>query len=83
MTAVATKSSNNTVPVIGYGELGREIVTQLLAAGRQVCVIQRSKPKDLPPGAGFVAADIMDPAAITAATTGAETIICPRSALFR
>ena len=39
MTAVATKSSNNTVPVIGYGELGREIVTQLLAAGRQVCVI--------------------------------------------
>jgi nucleoside-diphosphate-sugar epimerase len=76
MTVVDTKSSNTTVPVIGYGALGREIVTQLLAAGRQVCVIQRSKPKDLPPGAGFVAADIMDPAAITAATTGAKTIIC-------
>jgi nucleoside-diphosphate-sugar epimerase len=76
MTAVENKSSNNTVTVIGYGALGLEIVTQLRAAGRQVCVIQRSKPKDLPPGAGFVAADIMDLAAITAATTGAETIIC-------
>ena len=39
MTAVATKSSKNTVPVIGYGALGREIVPELLAGGRQVCVI--------------------------------------------
>ena len=45
MTAVDTRSSNNNVSVIGYGALGREIVTQLLAAGREVRVIQRSSPK--------------------------------------
>lgn len=76
MTGFDTKPSDLIIPVVGYGALGRQIVTQLQDAGRQVCVIQRSKPKDLPPGAGFVAADIMDPAAITAATKGAKEIIC-------
>ncbi len=76
MTTPETQLSSGTIPVVGYGALGREIVTQLLNAGRQVCVIQRSRPRDLPLGAGFVAADIMDPAAIAAATTGADSVIC-------
>lgn len=77
MTNFDTGSSSEvTIPIVGYGALGREIVTQLLAAGRPVRVIQRSKPKDLPLGAGFTAADIMDPAAVTAATAGADAIIC-------
>lgn len=48
------------MPVVGYGALGRQIVAQSMAAGRPVTVIQRSRPRDLPPGAAFVAADIMD-----------------------
>ena len=74
MTSLNHHSSLAT-HVVGYGALGREIVTQLLTAGRAVRVIQRSRPKDLPLGAEFVAADIMDVAAITAATTGAEAIV--------
>ncbi len=75
MTTLNTVSTK-IIPVVGYGALGREIVTQLLAAGREVLVVQRSRPRDLPLGAGFVSADIMDPAAITAATAGAEAIVC-------
>ena len=74
MTTFDIQSSSVT-PVVGYGALGREIVTQLLAAGRTVRVIQRSRPQDLPSGAEFVSADIMDKAAITAATAGAEAIV--------
>lgn len=76
MTQSITSTAAGVIPVVGYGALGREIVTQLLAAGREVRVVQRSKPRDLPAGAGFVAADIMDPAAITAAIAGSEAVIC-------
>lgn len=72
----APETSPAIIPVVGYGALGREIVTQLLASGRQVRVIQRTKPKDLPFGAGFASSDITDRAAITEATAGAETVIC-------
>ena len=64
------------VPVVGFGALGREIALQLLAAGRAVRVIQRSRPKDLPSGAEFASADIMDPAAIRTAIAGSGTVIC-------
>jgi nucleoside-diphosphate-sugar epimerase len=76
MIALDTKTSTGIVAVIGYGALGREIVAQLLAAGRQVRVTQRSKPVDLPSGASFASADIMDPAAIIAVAAGAEAIVC-------
>jgi nucleoside-diphosphate-sugar epimerase len=76
MITPAAKTSTGIVAVVGFGALGREIVSQLLAAGRNVRVIQRSKPVDLPSGAGFVAADIMDPAAISAAAVDAEAIVC-------
>jgi nucleoside-diphosphate-sugar epimerase len=68
--------TTHTTHVIGYGALGREIVRQMLAAGRPVTVVQRSRPRDLPAGAAFISADIMDTAAITAATVGAKTMIC-------
>lgn len=73
MPAISIHSS--VTPVVGYGALGREIVTQLLAAGRSVRVIQRSRPKDLPLGAEFFAADIMDASAINTATFGAEAVV--------
>lgn len=62
--------------VVSYGALGREITRQLTAAGRPVVVIQRRKPADLPAGATFIAADIMDVQAITAALAGAKEVIC-------
>lgn len=68
-----TTTASPILPVIGYGALGQEIVQQLRAADR---VIQRSRTRDLPPGAEFVAADIRDPSAITAAIAGANTAIC-------
>lgn len=62
--------------VVGYGALGREIVRQLLAAGRPVTVIQRKKPADLPEAARFISADIMAHEAITLALIGATSVIC-------
>jgi nucleoside-diphosphate-sugar epimerase len=62
--------------IVGYGALGREITRQMLAAGRPVTVIQRRKPKDLPPAARFISADIMEPEAITLALVGATAVIC-------
>ncbi len=69
-------AATNFIHVVGYGALGREIVRQLLAAGRPVRIIQRSRPKHLPAGATFVAADILDPAAIIEATADAQAVIC-------
>ncbi|MDB5506733.1 MAG: NAD-dependent epimerase-dehydratase [Devosia sp.] len=75
MTTIDTHAAA-PVCVIGYGALGQEIVAQLIAAGRTVRIIQRSRPESMPPGAGFVAADIMDAAQLTAATAGAEALVC-------
>ncbi|MEQ1768538.1 MAG: NAD-dependent epimerase/dehydratase family protein [Devosia sp.] len=69
-------SNAERIHLVGYGALGREIATQLLAAGRSVKVIQRSRPKDLPEGAEFASADVMDQGALIAATRGAAAIIC-------
>ncbi|MEP7241166.1 MAG: epimerase, partial [Devosia sp.] len=60
-----------TTHIVGYGALGRELARQMLAAGRPVTIVQRSRPRDLPAGAAFISADIMDGAAVTTATTGA------------
>ncbi len=67
--------ANEMTHVVGYGALGREIVRQLLAAGRPVTVIQRRKPADLPGGARFISADIMEREAIIAALAGASAVI--------
>jgi nucleoside-diphosphate-sugar epimerase len=61
--------------IVGYGALGKEIARQMLAAGRPVTIVQRSKPKDLPAGAGFVSADVMDRDALIAATAGTGAIV--------
>lgn len=68
-------TTNEMTHVVGYGALGREIVRQLLAAGRPVTVIQRSKPKHLPQAAHFISADIMEREAITDALFEASAVI--------
>ncbi|WP_421759765.1 NAD(P)H-binding protein [Devosia sp.] len=69
-------TANEMTHVVGYGALGREIVRQLLAAGRPVTVIQRRKPADLPEVARFISADIMEREAIIVALDGASAVIC-------
>lgn len=64
-----------TIPVIGYGAIGREVTQQLLEKGYKVRVIQRREPRDLPDGATFTAADAMDAAALAKAVGPAKTII--------
>jgi nucleoside-diphosphate-sugar epimerase len=73
---MTTNLPTSMTHIVGYGVLGREIARQLLAAGRAVTIIQRSRPKDLPAGARFVSADIMDSTAVLVATIGAEAIVC-------
>ena len=69
-------SMQDTTHIVGYGVLGREIARQMLAAGRPVTIIQRSRPRDMPTGAAFISADIMDKGAVVAATSGATAIVC-------
>lgn len=69
-------TTNEMTHIVGYGALGREITSQLVAAGRPVTVIQRSKPRDLPEAVRFISADIMQREAITVALIGASAVIC-------
>jgi nucleoside-diphosphate-sugar epimerase len=71
-----TMTNNDTTYIVGYGALGKEIARQMTAAGRPVTIIQRRKPKDFPPGARFLSADIMDREAIVAALADAGSVIC-------
>ena len=65
-----------SVHVLGYGALGQEIVRQLLASGRTVTVLQRSRPASLPHGVAFAAVDSLDAAALAAALRPARLVIC-------
>lgn len=67
---------NTLTHIVGYGALGREIARQMTAAGRPVVVIQRRKPAELPEGATFISADIMDQRALVLALAGAKEVIC-------
>lgn len=62
--------------VVGYGALGREITRQLSGAGRKVKVLQRREPEELPEGATFVVADIMNTGRFADALAGAKQVIC-------
>jgi nucleoside-diphosphate-sugar epimerase len=64
------------IAVIGYGAVGRETSAMLAARGDKVRIVQRSKPKVLPEGYTFHAADSTDRDAIIAACAGVDTVIC-------
>ena len=63
------------IVVFGFGAAGRAITRTLLARGDAVRVAQRSRPSDLPSGAGFVACDITDPKAVRHAAEGAAQVV--------
>lgn len=63
------------IVVFGYGAAGRAITQELLARGDAVRVAQRRRPADLPPRAGFVECDILDPEAVLRAVEGASQVV--------
>ncbi|WP_137152269.1 NAD-dependent epimerase/dehydratase family protein [Devosia sp. FKR38] len=65
-----------SIHVIGYGALGQDVVRQLVAQGRTVTVLQRSRPRALPVGAVFAAADTLDAASLTQALAKARVVVC-------
>ncbi len=61
--------------VLGYGTIGRLVAASLLARGDSVRIAQRTRPADLPAGAGFTACDILDPDAVRRAVDGAAQVL--------
>lgn len=61
--------------IFGYGPVGRAIAARLTAAGRRVCVAQRSRPTSLPAEMAFVRCDVLDPTEVMAAASGASRIV--------
>lgn len=64
------------IAVVGYGAVGRETVSRLLSRGDSVRIVQRTKPKELPGGCTFHAADSTDRDAVIAACAGVDTAVC-------
>ncbi|MQS14370.1 NAD(P)H-binding protein [Streptomyces kaniharaensis] len=57
------------------GNVGRELVRQLVEAGEQVTALSRRAPEgQLPPGVRHIAADLAEPAAVRPALEGAEAL---------
>jgi nucleoside-diphosphate-sugar epimerase len=63
------------IVVLGFGPVGKATTLRLVGQGREVVVAQRSAPADLPKGAGFMPCDVLDPAALRAATAGASQVV--------
>ena len=61
--------------VLGHGTIGRLVTASLLARGNSVRVAQRTRPADLPAGAGFSACDVLDPDAVRRAVDGAAQVL--------
>ena len=59
--------------VIGEGQIGRAIIERALGDGDSVTVLRRSEVAPTP-GIDRVAGDVLDPAALTAALTGADAV---------
>jgi len=64
-----------TIVVLGYGAAGRATVDALLARGDAVRVAQRSRPSDMPDGAGFVSCDVTEAASVRRAVEGASQVV--------
>ena len=69
-------SAAQSVAVLGYGAIGRQVVAQLQARGTKVTLAQRSRPKDLPPDVSFKPTDLADPKAAADACAGVAAVIC-------
>lgn len=72
---VAEEFRPRTILVTGAsGVFGREITERLVRRGHKVIGLSRRPPANLTPGSGFVAADIRDLDAVTAAVDGCDVV---------
>jgi nucleoside-diphosphate-sugar epimerase len=63
------------IAIFGYGPVGRATAARLAADGREVIVVQRRAPPDLPKGATFAPADALDRGAVVKAVRGAGQFV--------
>ena len=61
--------------VMGLGPVGRATLEALAARGDRVRAAQRSEPKNLPAGAGFVSCDVLDADAVRRALDGVGQLV--------
>ena len=59
----------------GTGRLGRLVAGRLMAEGRPVRLVGRSRPSDQPAGTEFVAADVRRPETLPAAVAGSSVVV--------
>jgi len=64
------------VAVIGFGAVGRATASLLAARGDEVRVVQRHRPREIPPGSTFQEADVEDGEAMGRACAGVEAVAC-------
>jgi nucleoside-diphosphate-sugar epimerase len=64
------------IGVIGYGAVGRATASMLANRGDAVRIVQRNKPKELPEGCTFQAADSTDREATIRACSGVDAVVC-------
>ena len=67
---------SSSVHVIGFGDLGREVIAQCLSANTEVVLLQRRKPANLPAGVEFRPVDVLDAEALTQAVRDAQKVVC-------
>lgn len=70
-----TTDARGLVTVFGYGPTGQATAERLIARGQKVRIAQRRRPANLPPGADFIACDVLKPADVLAALQGAEQAV--------
>ncbi len=66
---------NQDIVIFGYGPVGCATAALLAQQGRAVRIAQRHQASDLPPGMGFIQADVLDEASVLRATEGAAQIV--------
>ena len=66
---------SGTTVVLGNGTVGRLVTRTLLDRGDSVRIAQRTRPADLPPGASFIACDILERDAVHTAVQGAGQVV--------
>jgi nucleoside-diphosphate-sugar epimerase len=64
------------VSVFGYGAVGRATASTLAKRGDAVRVVQRNRPRELPSGCTFLAAEATDRETTIQACAGVDTVVC-------
>src|ERR1700730_9029659 len=70
------RASVRNISIIGYGAVGRAATSILANRGDAVRIVQRNKPKELPQGCVFHAADSTDREAMIRACAGVDAVVC-------